>query len=395
MLVIAGCGGDDDGPETTAAEQPTAAEPAGSGEDSAAPPVGDGRGGVRLERLGSFTAPLHVAQPPGERRALFVVEQGGRIVRVAPNGEEETFLDISAEVIAGGEQGLLSVAFAPDFQSSGRFYVDYTDTDGHTRVVEYRATDRGEVDADAGRELLRIEQPFANHNGGLVLFGPDGLLYIGTGDGGSAGDPRRNALDLSTLLGKLLRIDPRPSDDRPYRIPDDNPFVGRDGARGEIYAYGLRNPWRYSFDRDTAALSIADVGQDSLEEVNLVDRRTGAGASFGWSAFEGTERFNEDQTAPDAIPPVLTYPTADGNCSVTGGYVVRDERLRSLYGRYLYGDFCRGELRSFVAEPGRRGADDRRLGPTIESLSSFGTDNAGRIYATSLAGPVYRLEPDG
>jgi glucose/arabinose dehydrogenase len=357
--------------------------------------VGDGRRGVRLERLGSFDAPLYVTQPSGERDDLFVVEQGGRIVRLAPDGNVATFLDISDEIVSGGEQGLLSVAFAPDYQRSGRLYVDYTDREGDTRIVEYRSTDGDEADPASARELLRIEQPYPNHNGGLILFGPDELLYVGTGDGGAAGDPGRNALDLSSLLGKLLRIDPRGGGDRPYRIPTDNPFTDRGSARGEIYSYGLRNPWRYSFDPDTGALSIADVGQDSFEEINLVRRGRGAGASFGWSAYEGEQRFNEDQTAADAIGPVLTYPTADGNCSVTGGYVVRDERLRSLYGRYLYGDFCRGELRSFVARPGRPAADDRRLGPTVESLSSFGVDNAGRIYATSLDGPVFRIDPEG
>lgn len=324
-----------------------------------------------------------------------MVEQGGRIVRVGGDGSTSSFLDIADEISAGGEQGLLSVAFAPDFRRSGRLYVNYTDLDGNTRVVEYRSPGGERVDEGSRRELLRIDQPFSNHNGGLLQFGSDGKLYVGTGDGGSADDPERNAQDLSSLLGKILRIDPRATDGNAYSIPKDNPFAGDGGARGEIYAYGLRNPWRFSFDRKTDALSIGDVGQNSREEVDLVAAGEGSGANFGWSAYEGEERFNADQRAPDATPPVLTYATSGGNCSVTGGYVVRDRELASLYGRYLYGDFCLGELRSFLARPGREAEDDRRLGPRIENLSSFGEDNRGRLYATSLDGPVYRLEPRG
>lgn len=396
----AGCGGSDEA--TTPAQPPPDGLPerqqAPDGAvqvDEPPPPVGDGRGGVRLAQIGSFSAPLYVTQPQGERDAVYVVEQGGKIVRVAGDGRMSTFLDLSDEVTAGGEQGLLSVAFAPDFRRSGRLYVDYTDDSGDTRVVEFRSDDGREVDPSSRRELLRIEQPFANHNGGLLSFGPDRLLYIGTGDGGSAEDPQRNGQELGTLLGKLLRIDPRRDGGRPYRIPAGNPFAGTDGARGEIYSYGLRNPWRFSFDRRTGALAIGDVGQSSREEVDLVAQGEGAGANFGWSAFEGEERFNTDQPVDDHVPPVLTYPTSGGNCSITGGYVVRDERLGSLYGRYLYGDFCAGQLRSFPGRPGRPARDDVGLGLSVESLSSFGEDNAGRIYATSLSGPVYRLEPGG
>jgi len=358
--------------------------------------VGDGRGGMRLAELGAFEAPLYVIQPPGESRDLYVVEKGGRVVLVDEGAPlEEPFLDLTGEVSTGFEQGLLSLAFAPDYRRSGRLYVNFTDTEGDTRVQEFRRdpADPARADPATRRELLRIEQPADNHNGGLLLFGPDGLLYVGTGDGGPGGDPMRRGQDLSTLLGKILRIDPRPADGRPCRIPRSNPFVDEAGARGEIYSYGLRNPWRFSFDRVGRALSIGDVGQDSLEEIDLVARGDGRGANFGWSAFEGTEPFNADQDAPGHIPPVLTYPL-DGACSVTGGYVVRDESLRSLYGRYLYGDFCLGELRSFPARPGQEATDDRPLGVTVPQLSSFGEDNRGRIYATSLDGPVYRLAPD-
>jgi glucose/arabinose dehydrogenase len=346
--------------------------------------------------VGEFRQPVWITQPPGEDRDLYVVEKQGRIVLVE-DGEPagEPFLDLGDEVSTGSEQGLLSMAFAPDYERSGRFYVNFTDRGGDTHVQELRrdANDPRVADPGTRRELLRIEQPAANHNGGLLLFGPDGLLYIGTGDGGSAGDPMRNGLDLSTLLGKILRIDPGRGSGQPYRIPSSNPFADDPDARGEIYSYGLRNPWRFSFDRVDDALSIGDVGQDAFEEIDLVARGEGRGASFGWSAFEGDERFNDDQDAPDAVPPALTYPREDGNCSVTGGYVVRDERVRSLYGRYLYADFCLGSLRSFPARPGRDAQDDRPLGLEVPQLSSFGEDNRGRIYVVSLDGPVSRLDP--
>jgi glucose/arabinose dehydrogenase len=355
--------------------------------------VGDGGGGVRLESLGDFNQPLYVAQPPGDRRDLFVVEQTGRI-QVLRDGHRapRPFLDLSGAISCCGEQGLLSVAFAPDYRSSGLLYVDYTDVAGDTRVVEYRRspTDPLRADPASRRVVVRVPQPFTNHNGGLLLFGPDHQLYVGLGDGGSEGDPQRNGQDLSTLLGKILRIDPRPSGDRPYAIPRSNPFVGRPGARPEIYSYGLRNPWRFSFDPATGALAIGDVGGSRFEEVDIVPRGDGRGANFGWSAYEGFARLNADERAPNRVPPVLVY-SHDSGCSITGGYVVRDHALPTLYGRYLYGDFCSGVLRSFPARPGHPAADDRALGPRVPSLSSFGEDDAGHIYATSLDGPVYRL----
>jgi len=385
-----GCGDED---ETTTTETTTTTT-TGPAARERTPASGDGRGGVRLRRVGGFDQPLYLTQPPEEDEDLYVVEKEGQVVVVDDGGQRPApFLDLGGKVSTGSEQGLLSIAFAPDYQRSGRVYVNFTDRGGDTRIQEFRAEgDPPRVDLGTRRELLRIEQPFENHNGGLVLYGPDGLLYIGTGDGGSAGDPMGNAQDLSTLLGKILRIDPTPAAGDPYRVPGSNPFADEQGARGEIYSYGLRNPWRFSFDRETEALSIGDVGQDSLEEIDIVARGEGRGANFGWSAFEGDEPFDEGQEARDAIPPVLTYPLENA-CAVTGGYVVRDERLRSLYGRYLYGDFCVGELRSFTADPRPRPGDDRALGPTVPQLSSFGEDNRGRVYAVSLDGPVYRLDP--
>jgi glucose/arabinose dehydrogenase len=366
----------------------------GSDNQTGGIPTGDGRGAVTLEEVGKFESPIFLAQPEGDH-ALYVVEQTGRIMRVAGNGRSKVFLDLSREVKAGGEQGLLSVAFAPDYERSGKFYVDYTNRAGDTRVVEYRRDERDETEADrrSARIILRVPQPFSNHNGGLVLFGPDDDLYIGLGDGGSAGDPQRNGQNLGTLLGKILRIDPRPGGGAEYRIPADNPFADRAGARPEILAYGLRNPWRFSFDPETGDLWIGDVGQSGQEEIDVVRADDVlSGANFGWSAFEGTARFNEDQEAPNAVEPVLTY-GRDLGCTVTGGYVVRDPGLPTLYGRYLYADFCVGQLRSFSAADAVPGPvdDDVALGVQVPSISSFAEDARGHVYAISLEGPVYRL----
>jgi hypothetical protein len=228
----------------------------------------------------------------------------------------------------------------------------------------------------------------SNHNGGLLLFGPDDQLYIGTGDGGIADDPRRNGQNLGSLLAKILRIDPS-ANGRPYGIPSDNPFVNRSGARPEVCNYGLRNPWRFSFDRESGDLLIGDVGQSTQEEIDFVPADRVCGNNFGWSAFEGTSRLNDDQNAPNEVPPILTYGRDEG-CSVTGGYVVRDPSLPALLGRYVYADYCAGDLRSFKpARPEAR--DDRPVGLNVPSLSSFGQDEQGHIYAVSLDGPVYRL----
>ena len=396
VLAVAGCGSGDDGEEASSggtSDSPASPSPPPATDGGAKPAVGDGEGGIKLAKVGDFSEPVYVAQPPGDDRDLYVVEKGG-VVKVVQDGKVrgKPFLDIGDQVSTSSEQGLLSIAFPPDYADTGVFYVDYTDTKGDSRIVEYRRSGGDPLVADEGsaREVLFVDQPFENHNGGLVLFGPDGDLYIGFGDGGSAGDPQRNGQDLGTLLGKILRIDPKPSAGKPYSIVPGNRI--RPGARPEIFAYGLRNPWRFSFDRDEGSLWIGDVGQDSQEEIDVGHPEV-SGANFGWSAFEGTARYNEDETAPNAIAPILTY-GRDQGCSVTGGYVVRDPNLRSLYGRYLYADYCEGQLRSFVpSDDGAR--DDRALGVEVPAVTSFGEDAAGRIYATSQDGPVYRLDPAG
>jgi glucose/arabinose dehydrogenase len=373
----------------------------GSGQAQTGPvtapgPASAARTGYGLTKIGTFDAPVYLTQAPGDRHRLFVVEQAGRI-RVVRDGRvlRAPFLDIRSRVVSGGEQGLLSMAFAPDYATSGRFYVDYTDLHGDTRVVEYRRGSADRANPRSARLVLFQRQPQANHNGGLVLFGPDGLLYIGLGDGGGEYDQHGtigNGQNLGTLLGKILRIDPRPSHGRPYSIPAQNPFVGRRGIRPEIYAWGLRNPWRFSFDRATGDIAIGDVGQDHVEEVDFRRRGGARGVNFGWRAWEGTRREDPGLHIHGDVKPVLEYTHDGGNCAVTGGYVIRDPRLPALDGRYVYGDFCVGKLFSARLRLGHATAR-RALGLRVPSLSSFGEDDAGRVYAVSLDGPVYRLDP--
>jgi glucose/arabinose dehydrogenase len=291
---------------------------------------------------------------------------------------------------------LLGLAFAPDYSTSGRFYVYYTDTDGDERLVEYRrGSSPDRANPRSARLLIHQPDSESNHNGGQLAFGPDGLLYVGLGDGGGGDDqhgPIGNAQNLGTLLGKILRIDPRPSGGRPFGIPADNPFVGRSGAKAAIYAWGLRNPWRFSFDRATGDIAIGDVGQDHVEEVDFRTRGTARGANFGWRAWEGTRREDPGLRVSGDVKPALEYAHAGGGCSVTGGYVIRDPRLPALNGRYVYGDFCAGDL--LTAKLRQDGASrPRRLGFHVDALSSFGEDTRGRVYVVSLNGPVYRLDP--
>lgn len=363
--------------------------------------IGDGRGGVKLHKIGTFNKPVYVTQPKGVRRLLFVVEHPGKI-RVIRNGHKlsQPFLNITGRVNFDSEQGLLSMAFDPNYRTNRRFYVYFTNNNGDNEVDEFKRSTGSATHANASsrRRVLYISHPFApNHNGGQLQFGPDGYLYISTGDGGNGDDePQDQARKKTTLLGKILRIIPRPRPGKPHGIPAGNPFAdGPGGNRDEIYSYGLRNPWRFSFDRISgrrARLVIADVGQSQREEVDYVTRSGARGANFGWPEFEGT--LDHDLSRPGTDPPVgpiHEYTHADG-CAITGGYVVRDARLGTLYRRYLYGDYCAGQLRSLV--PHLNGATrDRALGPTVSHLSSFGEDRAGHLYAASHYGPVYRLDP--
>jgi glucose/arabinose dehydrogenase len=321
--------------------------------------------------------PVHVAATRSEPGKLYVVNQVG-VIRVAVNGRLRTapFLDIRRRVLSGGEQGLLSVAFHPSYATNGRFYVNYTDLVGDTRVVEYRAN-RARTAALPGtrRELLFVKQPYANHNGGQLAFGPDGKLYVGMGDGGSGGDPEDRAQNMSQLLGKLLRLD-----------------VAQARPAPEIAALGLRNPWRFSFDRANGNLYIADVGQGTWEEIDYLPRaELGELANFGWDAYEGRARYEDKQPNPQGrlVFPIEVY-DHDAGCSVTGGFVYRGSAVPDAVGRYFYGDYCSGAVWSLRVEGG--GAADVRREPfTIPGLSSFGEDARGELYATSLQGRVFKL----
>ncbi len=348
--------------------------------------------GLRLARVGVFQQPTYVTGAPSDTRRLFVVEKRGVIV-VLVNGHRlaRPFLDISKLVNSSGEeQGLLSMAFAPDYAQSGRFYVDYTGSNGDLHIVQYRRASANPnlAGASSARSVLTIpHHQYSNHNGGQLRFGPDGDLYIGVGDGGNEDDPMNEGQNTDVLLGKVLRIAPGPNGG--YSIPAGNPFLGKPGQRPEIWAYGLRNPWRFSFDRLTGALIIGDVGQDQQEEVDYAPRGTGAGANYGWSIFEGDRR-NKPGNAPGAVFPVLVTLHSQGYCAIIGGFVVRDHSVPALYGRYVYGDLCKPGIRAVRLSPGHA-AGDHATGLSVRDMSSFGEDTLGRIYAVSLDGPVYLI----
>ena len=346
------------------------------------PHLADAR--IRLVPVAELEQPVAMAVRPGDR-ALYVAEKVGRVVVLSAGLDPRVVLDLTHRVSLGGEQGLLGLAFAP----SGRYlYVDFTDTSGDTHVSEFAFDDDG-ADLASERQVLFVEQPFSNHNGGALAFGPDGYLYVALGDGGSAGDPMGNAQSLSTLLGKLLRISPRPSKGEPYSIPPDNPFVGQAGARPEIWDYGLRNPWRFSFDTATGDLWIGDVGQSAWEEIDLEPAGSPGGSNFGWDRLEGTHPF-EGTAVPGSIPPIFEYEHGDGSCAVTGGYVYRGEQIPDLVGAYVFGDYCLGVLGAFVPLDGRA-TQVRALGPRVDALASFGQDARGELYVLSLAGTVFEI----
>lgn len=332
---------------------------------------------------------VYLTSPPGDPR-IFVVGQEGRIFVIKNGAPLSTpFLNIASTVGYGGEQGLLSMAFDPQFATNGRFYIYYNDLNGDIVVARYTAT--GDV-ANAGSRTTVITIPHptnSNHNGGLAMFGPDGMLYLGTGDGGSGGDPPNNAQNLDVLLGKLLRIDVTTL---PYTIPPGNPYAGATAGRDEIWAHGLRNPWRYAFDPAAGTLYIADVGQDNWEEVNAVTATT-AGVNYGWRIMEGNHCFNPSVNCPigGLTTPVLEYSHAGGNCSVTGGFVYRGAAIPELTGHYLYADFCAGVLRSFRLSSGQ--AVDQRTWSVgaVGNVKSFGVDSSGEIYILSNNGNVYRV----
>jgi glucose/arabinose dehydrogenase len=329
---------------------------------------------LRLVRVASgLDSPVHLAAPANERNRLYVVEQSGRI-RVIENGRllSEPFLDITELVKSGGEQGLLSVAFHPNYASNRLFYVDYTDTNGDTRVAEYRASEGGAPVRT--RQLFFQEDPYANHNGGQLVFGPDGLLYLGTGDGGSGGDPENRAQNMQSQFGKLLRMD-----------------VDRAGADWEIAGLGLRNPWRFSFDRRTNDLYIGDVGQNQWEEIDFVASGDGGLKNYGWDVYEGNHAYEDKSLsqAGELVQPIAEYEHSQG-CSVTGGFVYRGKKVPKAVGRYFFGDYCSGRIWSFV-ERGGKATGLKRYAFTVPQLSSFGESAAGELFLVSQNGTIYRL----
>lgn len=354
---------------------------------------------VGLEDVATgFDQPLLVTTPPEETDRLFVVEQGGTI-QVLVNGEtaSEPFLDIRDRVGSdGSEQGLLGLAFAPDYAESGAFYVNYTDRDGNTVVSRFTVSDDPNLaDPESETAILQHEQPRANHNGGVLAFGPDRYLYLGFGDGGGQGDPNGNGQDLSTWLGKILRIDVDPAsapEGMTYAIPEDNPFVDDGDAAPEVWAYGLRNPWRFTFDRETGDMWVGDVGQNEIEEVTLLPASDDGGQNLGWNITEGSNCYAEpDCDTSGLTPPTLEYTHDVGGCSVTGGYRYRGEAVPGLRGVYVFADYCSGLLWG----AGQDAEGEWVMSDPIEtglSISSFGENTAGELYVTDLSeGTVYRL----
>jgi glucose/arabinose dehydrogenase len=353
--------------------------------------------GARLQQIASgLSLPLYLTAPPADGNRLFVVEQTGAI-RIVKDGTllPTPFLDLSSQVSAGGEQGLLGLAFYPDYAATGRFVVHYTDVAGDTRVSGFRVSSDPDVaDVSSEQVILTADQPFSNHNGGQVTFGPDGFLYLGLGDGGSAGDPQGRGQDLSDLLGSILRIDVQAG--TPYTIPLDNPFVAQADARPEVWSYGLRNPWRFSFDRATGDLYIADVGERAIEEIDVAPAVEGAGKgiNYGWNRMEGSSCFGNGQCDQSGLVlPTLEYGHDEG-CSVTGGYVYRGSAIPNLQGLYFYADYCEGWVRSLRYAGGN--AIEVTEWPTLRPgglVTSFGQDAAGELYVIVAGGAIFRIIP--
>ncbi len=369
-------------------------------------------GAVKLTQVGSFSEPTYIDNAPGKknRKLLFVTQKAGHVI-VLRGGTPSIFLDVSSIVAPSGEQGLLSLAFHPKYEKNRLFYVYLTQTDGDNAVYEFKRKKKNRQRAlrSSGRLVIEIPHPddATNHNGGQIQFGPDKLLYLAPGDGGST---PTSAQDINQLTGKLLRISPTRSCTKnlrhrkkkggqicrrfnlPYGIPFGNPFTFKDGL-DEIFALGLRNPYRFSFDRANGALTIGDVGGTQREEVDYRPAGSIAGTNFGWPRFEGSVLANPAVQAPGAVGPIFEYDHSGGRCVVTGGYVIRDPRLPTLNGRYIWADFCEGEIRTFVPSAGGASGDAPLGLPIVDGLASFGEGRNGEIYVVSLGGAIYRLDP--
>jgi glucose/arabinose dehydrogenase len=399
LVLLAGCSPDAQQPSPPSPQPPpetpsTTAEATSPTDASAAPETPDPDGSadldaveLTLEPVAELDGPTAMADRAGDDSAIYIAERGGRVMRVAGGAVDgQPVLDISDRTTVDGERGLLGLDFSED---GSLLYVSYTNRDGDSRVDEYEM-DGNRAATGTRRTLIGVEQPYSNHNGGNVVIGPDGLLYFGLGDGGAADDPHGHGQDLSTLLGSLLRVDPAAGGDAPYRVPDDNPFVDAGDAQPEIWAYGLRNPWRFSFDRETGDLWLADVGQNMTEEIDWLPFDQAAGANFGWNAFEGTRPFAGGLDAEDAVPPVHEYQHTSVRHTVIGGYVYRGRAIDGLDGTYLYSDLYDGVIRGLVMDDGEITVD-HEFAVEVPQIVSFGEDARGELYALSLAGPVYRL----
>jgi glucose/arabinose dehydrogenase len=405
VLVLAGCADDGGGPGDTRAPivdptTPSTTEP--TPPTTTALPDTESIAGVdiQLRQVATLELPTDLAVRPGVDDRLFVTERVGRVRQLALAGDgsaeldPEALVDITGETTTDSERGLLGLAFSPDGE---RLYISYTDLDGNNRVDEYQVGPEGVVPGSR-RAVLSVDHPFPNHDGGHIAFGPDGLLYLGLGDGGGAGDPLEAGQDVGQLLASIIRIDPAGVDGEGYAVPRDNPFVGTEGARPELWLKGVRNPWRFSFDRQTGDLWIGDVGQNEVEEVDWLpagEDGTGAGrgANLGWNLMEGDQEF-AGSAPSDHTPPIHTYRHEDGNCSVTGGYVYRGTALPDLVGAYLYGDYCVSEVRALLARDGEV-VEDRALDPGYgpNTLVSFGEGPDGELYVLSFGGQLSRIEP--
>lgn len=398
-VLLAACSGDEASPRTDASALPTASAVPSTTVAGSAGPASTGPIGnpvpvsvdpnvdptAQLEVVAGVPLALDLSWRPGDDR-LYLATQNGTVLAIS-NGQPRLVLDITKQTAAQGERGLLGLAMDPKLPLA---YVNFTNLDGDTVVAEFAVADDGSFDRGSQREVLTIKQPYANHNGGAIRFGPDGFLYIATGDGGSGGDPERRALNLDDLLGKILRIDPHASGGQPYTVPADNPFAGG-GGKPEIWSYGLRNPWRFSFDRTTGDLWIADVGQGEIEEVDVSWAVAGAGKgiNFGWSAFEGSKRFNEDQSTEGIIPPIYEYTHDEGGCSISGGVRYRGTAIPALAGWYVFSDYCRSTIRAVqITDQAAGRVVDLGESSQVAGISQ-GPD--GELYVLSLEDGLVKL----
>ncbi|MBO8190726.1 PQQ-dependent sugar dehydrogenase [Streptomyces oryzae] len=350
-----------------------------SAEEKTAPRQAD----VALTKVAQAKNPT--AGTAGPDGTVWIAERPGTVRVLDEKGLGDPVVDITDDTTVDGERGLLGIAFAPDF---GHLYLSFTDLQGNSRLDEF-AVENGQVQQDSRRTVLTQKQPYANHNGGDIAFGPDGMLYVAFGDGGSANDPQDNGQNLDTFLGKILRIDPSKGD--PYAVPEDNPFVGKPDARPEIWAYGLRNPWRFSFDSANGDLLIGDVGQNRREEIDWAPAASKGGENYGWARMEGTLPVAGEEPA-NHVPPVFEYDRGPSRCSVTGGYVYRGRAVPQLQGSYLFSDYCEGDVRALRMKDGKV-TGETNLGVNGGEIVSFAEDGDRELYALALGGDVYRIGP--